>query len=169
MDDETDPTFLMRRAVDAHGQGDFADAEGLYRAAAQAGDSEAAFQLGLLLEDDRRYQEAADAYRQAILSGDRDARLNLANLLADVDAISDLDGAERLYQEAIAAGDARALFDYGTVLARLERDSEAEGLFIRAIELQAKRAVTEALHPLSTRRAGQRSSTRLLRTSDQRG
>ena len=134
MDDETNPTVLMREAVAAHLGGDLAAAEELYRAAAAAGDTDAAFQLGVILEDAGREQEAIDAYRQALVRGDREARLNLANLLADVDAISDLNEAERLYQEAIAAGDARAFFDYGTVLARLDRGSEAEELFLRAIE-----------------------------------
>lgn len=126
-----DQSFAFQSAVEAHERGDLVAAEENYRQAAALGSVEAAFQLGVILDDLGRYDEAADAYRKAVAAGDSEARLNLANLL--VDALDRRDEAEALYRESIASGDARAMFDFGTVLAREEEPVEARRFFEKAL------------------------------------
>lgn len=100
----TDLFALADRAV---AEGRPADAETLYRALARDPDiemrSEARFRLGMLLEREKRYKDAAVAFR-ALLDEKPNAarvRIELARVLA---LIGDADGARRQLRQAQAAG-----------------------------------------------------------------
>jgi tetratricopeptide (TPR) repeat protein len=119
------------RAVTAHEAGDLEGAAGLYRQSGEAGEVDGWFQLGAVLLDLGRDDEAFDAYRTAAAAGDAEARLNVANMLAD-----HYDRAEEaldVYRQAIEAGDPRALTESGTVLARLGRSEEAQQQLRQAV------------------------------------
>ena len=100
-------TELFTMADTAMAEQRFADAEILYRALTRDPDieirSEARFRLGLLLEKQKRYRDAAIVFR-ALLDEKPNAprvRLELAGALT---AIGDNDGARRALRQAQAAG-----------------------------------------------------------------
>jgi tetratricopeptide (TPR) repeat protein len=120
------------RAVEAHVDGNLAEAEALYRQAGEEGEPDGWFQLGSLLTDLGRDDDAFAAFQAAAAAGDLEARLNVANMLAD--HYDRPDEALAVYRESIEAGDARALTESGTVLARLERTEEATEQLRQAID-----------------------------------
>jgi tetratricopeptide (TPR) repeat protein len=122
----------LARAVKAHARGDLTAAEAGYREAADAGDRDAAFQLGLILSDRGDRVGAAGAWERAAASGDLDSTLNLALLFADY--LDRPDDARRLYQDAIARGERRAMFDYGSFLWRQGDHHGAEAAFQQVID-----------------------------------
>jgi hypothetical protein len=94
------------------------------RTAAATGDSDAAFELGLLLAQRGAYAEAEQAYALAAESGHPEAGLNLASLYASV--LDRPDEARRLYQVAVERGDLRAMFDLAFMLWRAGDQAGAE-------------------------------------------
>ncbi|NYS17311.1 sel1 repeat family protein [Streptomyces sp. SJ1-7] len=79
-------------------------AESSYRRAVEAGHTDALFNLGILLVEAGRGEEAEGFYRRAAEAGDTDAMVNLGNLLKRTGRARE---AEVFYQRAEAAGDRR--------------------------------------------------------------
>jgi tetratricopeptide (TPR) repeat protein len=94
---------MFQEAVRRHQLGQLAQAEALYRAiiAIHPAPADASYNLGLLLQTDRRYPDAADAYRHAIaLRPDYvEALSNLGTVLQE---LGRLDEAVEIYRQAIA-------------------------------------------------------------------
>jgi tetratricopeptide (TPR) repeat protein len=120
---------MFQEAVRRHQLGQLAQAEALYRAiiAIHPAPADASYNLGLLLQTDRRYPDAADAYRHAIaLRPDYvEALSNLGTVLQE---LGRLDEAVEIYRQAIAHQPAFAMAytNLGTAL-------KEQGKFIDAI------------------------------------
>ncbi|MEU7484884.1 tetratricopeptide repeat protein, partial [Streptomyces sp. NPDC042319] len=108
-----------------------AEAEQLYRRAADAGDTTAAFNLGVLLAEAGRSAEAEQLYRRAADAGHPGAANNLGNLLAQMGRGEE---AEQLYRRALSAGHPGAANNLGVLLAEAGRGEEAEQLYRRAAD-----------------------------------
>ncbi|WAU82394.1 tetratricopeptide repeat protein [Streptomyces sp. Qhu-G9] len=89
----------------------------------------AAFNLGILLSDAGRVEEAEQLYRQAMNAGHTDSAFNLGNLLADAGRVEE---AEQLYRQAVDAGHTNAANNLGILLTRAGRVEEAEQLYRQA-------------------------------------
>jgi hypothetical protein len=110
-------------------QGDIAGAEARYREAADRGELAAGHNLGLLLYDLGRLDEAIALWRTTVVVGETEHRL-LGNALADS---GDVEEAERWFRDGAAAGDAEALVDLGALLQDEDRLDEAEIVLREAI------------------------------------
>ena len=84
-----------------HGAENFAKSETAWRQAANKGDGEAAFHLGLLLEDQHKIEEAEAAYQQAIDSRHDKAAPYAAYNLGILLERRDIERAKAAYQLAI--------------------------------------------------------------------
>jgi TPR repeat protein len=107
------------RAVEAARQ----DPEAALRQAAQAGDNDAAHQLGQLLEERGQAVEAERWYRRSAEAGTAAAGNSLGGLLEERGADAQ---AERWYRWAAENGDPDGLYNLGAMLARKGRTDEAE-------------------------------------------
>ncbi|MGW5931082.1 tetratricopeptide repeat protein, partial [Streptomyces anulatus] len=125
-----DPDELMTLGVHAHHVAP-AIAEVLYRQAADAGITGAMLDLGNLLADAGRVDEAEHFYRQAADAGNTGGMLNLGNLLADAARV---DEAEDLYRQAADAGNNEAVYNLGLLLAGEGRTGEAEHFYRQAAD-----------------------------------
>ena len=123
---------MLKQAVAAHANGDMAAAEVGYRLAAERGEPEAAFQLGLILSDKGDDIAAAEAYERAAETGHPEAALNLAMLYAET--LDRPEHAWRLLERQIACGDRRAMFDLGYLRRGRKDYAGAADAFQRAIE-----------------------------------
>jgi O-antigen/teichoic acid export membrane protein/TPR repeat protein len=90
-------------------------AEVEYRRADAAGDAGGAFNLGVLLHQQREFAAAAAAYGRAEQRGDRDAAFNLGVLLYEQ---GDLDGAERAWRRCLRHHHVQAASNLGFLLQR---------------------------------------------------
>jgi tetratricopeptide (TPR) repeat protein len=102
----------------------------------EAGNTQALVELGDLLRDRDKPEEARDAYRWAAEAGNSHALISLARQLAR--GFGDFDGARVAYRQAIDAGDpevaAQALVELGYLRARRFGDNTAaEAAFRQAI------------------------------------
>lgn len=118
--------FEVAQAYEELGETDAAIAA--YRRAIDDGEADARVNLGVLLVDEERADEAIDVLEDAISSGDIAASWQLGDALRlagrDEDALN-------AYQAAYAVGEHRALRDMAVLLAEMGRDPEAR----RAYEL----------------------------------
>ncbi|MFF0198745.1 sel1 repeat family protein (plasmid) [Streptomyces anulatus] len=126
----TDPDELTTLGYHAHEAAPVI-AEVFYRQAVDAGNVIAGFNLGLLLAEAGRADEAEGFYRRAAEAGHCGAMVNLGNLLADVGLA---DEAESFYRQAADAGDAIAMYGLGVLLAEAGRTDEAEGFYRQAVD-----------------------------------
>jgi TPR repeat protein len=101
------------------------------RRAAEAGDLEAAFDLGVLLRESGRFDEAAYWWRHVADRGSSDAAWNLGLLLNER---GDLIGAERWFRQAAEAGDLEAAVSLGLLLQAQGREDEAVAWWRQAAE-----------------------------------
>jgi TPR repeat protein len=101
--------------------------ETLWRQAAEAGSTAAAFRLGLLLAD-QDPDEAERWYRQAAQAGDLGAAVNLGVLIRDRDPAD----AERWYRIAANGGDRDGQYNLALLLERDGQIDEAETWFRKA-------------------------------------
>ncbi|WP_051870777.1 tetratricopeptide repeat protein [Streptomyces anulatus] len=133
----TDSEDLTRLGLHAH---DVAPgiAELFYRRAAEAGDTDGMFNLGILLADAGRREEAEAVYRRAAEAAHPDAMVNLGALLA---ATGRRGEAESVYRQAAEAGHPVALFNLGVLLADAGRTDEAEAAYLQAAEAKHPRAM----------------------------
>lgn len=86
--------------------------------------------LGMRLRDEQRFEEAEEAFKAAIADGRTEARLDLADLYLKMDREED---AEREYQDAIVAGDSKCHLHLGILQQTLGRLDEAEQRYRAAI------------------------------------
>jgi Tfp pilus assembly protein PilF len=107
------------------------DAETWLRDAAQAGNPEAAHDLGQLLEERGSAAEAERWYRRAAEAGLAAAGTSLAGLLDERGSTAQ---AERWYRWAAEAGDLDGIYNVGALLARRGDNDEAEQWFRSAAE-----------------------------------
>ncbi|MFF3215595.1 tetratricopeptide repeat protein [Streptomyces sp. NPDC002886] len=91
----------------------------------------AAFNLGLLLSETGRSEEAQEMYRQAVAAGNTDAAVNLGVLLSRAGRNEE---AEQMYRQAADAGNTDAAVNLGVLLARLGRNEEAEEVYRRGAD-----------------------------------
>jgi TPR repeat protein len=153
----------LRVGVAAYEANEHQVAEQAWHIAADAGDHDAEFNLGLLLDKLGRLEEAERYYRRAADAGDHHAEINLGVLLhqrgdleeaerwyrraADAgihkaqDSLGVLlyergeaEGAERWWRRAADAGDHDAEFNLGVLLEKLGRLEEAERYYRRAAD-----------------------------------
>ncbi|MEU3622493.1 SAV_2336 N-terminal domain-related protein, partial [Amycolatopsis coloradensis] len=103
-----------------------AEAEQAYRDAAAAGNTDALYNLGVLLASQPgREAEAEQAYRDAAAAGNTHALYNLGVLLASQPGREA--EAEQAYRDAAAASNTHALYNLGVLLASQPgREAEAE-------------------------------------------
>ena len=106
-----------------------AGAEANYREAADRGELAAGHNLGLLLYDVGRLEEAIALWRTTVAIGETEHRL-LGNALADS---GDVEEAEALFRQGAEAGDVEALVDLGALLQDESRLDEAETVLREAI------------------------------------
>jgi TPR repeat protein len=102
-----------------------------FRKAADAGDSNAMYNLGVLLEERSELGEAETWYRRAADAGNSLAMFNFGVLLADRD---DLGEAETWYRRAADAGDSDAMSNLGLLLKERGELGEAETWWRRAAD-----------------------------------
>ncbi|MFH9009035.1 tetratricopeptide repeat protein, partial [Streptomyces afghaniensis] len=91
----------------------------------------AAFNLGLLLDEAGRDQEAEEMYRRAADAGNTDAANNLGILLDEAGRDQE---AEEMYRRATNAGDTDAAYNLGNLLAKAGRNPEAEEMYRRTAD-----------------------------------
>ena len=92
-----------------------ASAEVAYRRADAAGGAAGAFNLGVLLHQQREFAAAAAAYERAEQRGDRDAAFNLGVLLYEQ---ADFEGAEAAWQRCLRHRHVQAAANLGFLLQR---------------------------------------------------
>ena len=95
-----------------------------YRRADAAGEAAGAFNLGVLLHQQRQFAAAAAAYKRAEQRGDRDAAFNLGVLLYEQ---GDLEGAEAAWQRCLRHRHVQAAANLGFLL---QRRGDLEGAHI---------------------------------------
>jgi tetratricopeptide (TPR) repeat protein len=127
--DGGDPDALIPLGNALWDQGDEQGAETSYRAAADRGELAAGHNLGLLLYETERIEEAIALWKTTVAVGETEHRL-LANALADV---GDVEGAEDLFRQGAESGDAQSLVDLGALLQDEGRLDEAETVLREAI------------------------------------
>ncbi|MGW7126585.1 tetratricopeptide repeat protein, partial [Streptomyces sp. NPDC054901] len=99
----------------------------------------AAFNLGILLTETGRNEEAVELFRQAADAGDTEAAVNLGVLLAQLGRNEE---AEEMYRQAADAGDASAVFNLGFLLAQLGRNEEAKEMYRQAADAGHRGAIS---------------------------
>jgi len=102
------------------------------RKAMESGDKEAAFRLGLLLEEKQHLAEAERVYRYAMKLGVTEAAFNLGLLLKNGGR-----GREAIeaYRQALEMGDAEALFCLGAIFRKEGSLEEAAEVYHLGIQL----------------------------------
>ncbi|MFE1416011.1 serine/threonine-protein kinase [Streptomyces sp. NPDC058746] len=100
-----------------------------HRRAAEAGDPDAMFGLGVLLEDADRFDEAETWYQRAADTGHADAMNNLGALLQNTGRTAE---AERWYRQASDAGHTLAMNNLALLLKNAGRVAEAQSWYQRA-------------------------------------
>ena len=112
-----------------------------WRRAAEAGDAEAAFNLGSMLEDDD--PEAALAwYERAAAAGHVEAKVNAGTLFAEEGAF---DRAAQWWTSAAEDGDTDAMYNLGQLADREGRAEVAQRWWLQA----TRRGHEDALHNLT--------------------
>ncbi|MFF8963193.1 tetratricopeptide repeat protein [Streptomyces globisporus] len=106
-------------------------AETSYHRAVEAGHTNAMVNLGNLLRQAGRGEEAESFYRLAVEAGDTGAMFYLGNLLADAGRGEE---AEAFYRQAVEAGSPRAMFNLGNLLRQAGRGEEAEASYRQAVQ-----------------------------------
>jgi TPR repeat protein len=101
------------------------DARYWYRKAAEGGDLQAAYNLGVLLHEDGDLEEAANFYRQAADGGRADAMNNLGLLLIQQGSLG---AGKRMLRNAMRAGSTDAVTNLGVELINEGDVEEAEQL-----------------------------------------
>ncbi|MFD4483498.1 tetratricopeptide repeat protein, partial [Streptomyces sp. NPDC058471] len=91
----------------------------------------AAINLGVLLADTGREEEAEQLHRQAMDAGHPEAANNLAVLLADTGREEE---ADQLFRQAMDAGHTAAAYSLAVLLADTGREEEADQLFRQAMD-----------------------------------
>ncbi|MGO9907061.1 MAG: tetratricopeptide repeat protein [Solirubrobacteraceae bacterium] len=112
-------------------------AEATYRRTDAAGEAGGAFNLGVLLHQQREFAAAAAAYERAEQRGDRDAAFNLGVLLYEQ---GDLDGAEAAWRRCLRHQHVQAAANLGFLL---QRRGDLEGAHVA--KAAAERWATETL------------------------
>ncbi|MDO5082707.1 MAG: hypothetical protein Q4D89_04795 [Arachnia propionica] len=137
-----DSAAMLELANRLHDETDLEDeAMSWWQRAAEAGESEAAFNLGSMLEDDD--PEAALAwYEQAATAGHLEAKVNAGALLAEQGAF---ERATTWWDSAARDGDADAMYNLGQLADREGRAEEAERWWLQAM----RHGVEEALENLA--------------------
>ncbi|MEU8776499.1 tetratricopeptide repeat protein [Streptomyces sp. NPDC048606] len=118
-----------------------------HRRAAAAGDTDAMFNLALLLTEAGRIEEAETWYRRAAGAGNAGAMNNLGMLLEDAGRT---DEAETWYHKAADTGNFNAMHNLGLLLTDAGRTDEAETWYRKAIDA----GNTGAMHGLGLLLAG---------------
>jgi predicted O-linked N-acetylglucosamine transferase (SPINDLY family) len=97
--------------------------------------------LGLVLQDAKRFDDAETALRHALglAPGDPDTLINIGNLYRSTQRFDD---AERAYRKAlgIAPTNLSALYNLGLLLAEQDRLDEAEAVLRRSLKIQPNQA-----------------------------
>ncbi|RRD50301.1 tetratricopeptide repeat protein [Arachnia propionica] len=136
-----DPTAMLDLANWYFDDADLEDeAMEWWRRAAEAGEAEAAFNLGSMLEDDDP-GAALSWYERGAEAGHTDAKVNAGTLLADG---GDFVGAARWWVSAAEDGDTDAMYNLGQLADRDGSAEEAERWWLQA----ARRGHDEALQNL---------------------
>ena len=104
-------------------------AEAAYRRADDRGDSQGAFNLGILLEERGELEGAEGAYRRADERGDLEGACNLGVLLEER---GELEGAEAAYRRADQRGDGDGASNLGVLLEERGELEGAEAAYRRA-------------------------------------
>ncbi|MFE1824197.1 tetratricopeptide repeat protein, partial [Streptomyces anulatus] len=125
-----DPDELMILGAHAHYDAPII-AESFYRQAVDAGDTYAMSNLGVLLAETGRAEEAESFFRTAADDGHTDAMSNLGLLLAKAGRTEE---AETFYRQAADAGHTDAMVNLGLLLARAGRAEEAETFYRQAAD-----------------------------------
>jgi uncharacterized protein len=113
-------------------------AEATYRRADAAGEAGGAFNLGVLLHQQREFTAAAAAYERAEQRGDRDAAFNLGVLLYEQ---GDLDAAEKAWRRCLRHQHVQAAANLGFLL---QRRGDLEGAHVARAAAE-RWAATETL------------------------
>ena len=129
--DEAQPTEWMDLGYAAYQSTNLPVAEHAFHKAADDGDSEAMFFLGVLLAGRGDSGAAETWYRRAAQAGDSDAMVNLGVLLA---GRGDSGAAETWYRRAAQAGDSDAMVNLGVLLERRGELDEVETWWRRAAD-----------------------------------
>ncbi|HEY0420306.1 MAG TPA: tetratricopeptide repeat protein, partial [Acetobacteraceae bacterium] len=119
--------------------GAFDEARTVWGAAAEAGDTTAAFNLGVLLVQRGELDEAANWWRAAAEAGDTDAAAGLGMLLVQR---GELDESEALWRAAAEAGNTDAATGLGRLLVQRGDLAEAETWWRTAAEAGDTEAAT---------------------------
>jgi tetratricopeptide (TPR) repeat protein len=117
----------LRDGVAALQRGDFAGAESVLRAEVQAHPEEAMAWslLGVALDSQKKFGEAADAHRRALAAAPRDADV-LSNYGNHLVAVRDEEGAREQYRKAIAIAPAHSNANLQLARIALEHKATAE-------------------------------------------
>jgi uncharacterized caspase-like protein len=115
---KVDTAALFARGEERFNAGDVADALPFYRQAADAGDKNAMFRIGLIYENGNGVNEdKAEAmrwYRKAADAGDKSSMFRIGLMYGNGWGVKrNYDEAVRWYRKAADAGDARAMFQVG--------------------------------------------------------
>ena len=128
---EAQPTELMALGYAAYRSTNLPVSEHAFRKAAEAGDSEAMFTLGVLLDDRGESGQAETWWRRAAEAGHSGAMFNLGVLLDDRGESGE---AETWFRRAAEAGDSGAMNNLGVLLELRGKSGQAETWFRRAAE-----------------------------------
>lgn len=104
----------------------------VYRSAADNGDTDSQNNLGNLLADSGRTEEAEKYYRMAADKGDIMAKANLGVLFYENKG--DIVNSEKYLLMAAESGDKQAMFNLGYLYEHTDRPSEAEKYYLKALE-----------------------------------
>jgi TPR repeat protein len=105
--------------------------EAAYRRAAEAGNAGAMNNLGVLLNDKGRVEEATEWFRRAASAGEAAAMVNFGNQLRSDGLIEE---AESWYRRAVEAGHPTAMHNLAIVAEMTDRINEAETWWRRAAD-----------------------------------
>ena len=148
-------------------QGESAQAERQYRAAAEAGIVAGLHNLGLVLREQDRLDEAIEAFRAAA-PAEPDALVELALVLLD-DLIGKPEEAEALLAEAIARGAKDASIVLASVLVDQERIGDAATVLRTAMEAGSLDAQVDLANLLSEELGDNEEAERLYRDAIAKG
>jgi TPR repeat protein len=135
------------------------------RRADRAGDAQAAFDLGRVLGEHQRWEEAEDAYRRADARGHPRAATVLGTLLFQR---GDHHGAMEAFARGMDRGEADAAHSLGSMLAERGDTHQAEGAYARAVDLGSRDAPAN-LGTLRFDRGDLRGAEEAYRIGDERG
>lgn len=136
----TDSNFLFQKAYDYEQQQNLQNAIIYYKKAADQGHTNAAFNLGVILEKNDNYKDLNEAityYRFAARNGQIDAAFNLGVILEKNDNHRNLEEAKKFYTIAATRHHIDSAFNLGVILEKYEalKDLElAKKYYSQAVE-----------------------------------